>query len=65
MRRHTKKVYENVDKEGLMLKLNKEIDIKLEYKEDLMELLQSIITYDYKNRITATKILENGLFYRK
>ena len=64
-RRHTKKVYENVDKEGLMLKLNKEIDIKLEYKEDLMELLQSIITYDYKNRITATKILENGLFYRK
>lgn len=65
MRRHTKKVYETVDKEGLLFKLNNEIDIKLEYKEDLMELLQSIITYDYKNRITATKILENGLFYRK
>jgi len=64
-RRHTKKVYETVDKEGLLFKLNNEIDIKLEYKEDLMELLQSIITYDYKNRITATKILENGLFYRK
>lgn len=65
MRRHTKKVYETVDKEGLMLKLNKEIDIKLEYKDALIELLQSIITYDYKNRITPTKILENELFYRK